>query len=45
MRRFQVTEVEVVSPKCSVPTEVTPQSTQKRGKTTTYNAPSADEGK
>ena len=45
MRRFQVTDVEVVSPKCSVPTEVTPQSAQKRGKTTTYNAPSADEGK
>lgn len=45
MRRFQVTDIEVVAPKCKPPTEVTPQSTQKRGKTTTYNAPSADEGK
>ena len=45
MRRFQVTDVEVVAPKCKPPTDVTPESTQKRGKTTTYNAPSADEGK
>jgi hypothetical protein len=45
MRRFQVTDVEVVAAKCKPPTEVTPQSTQKRGKTTTYNAPSADDGK
>ena len=45
MRRFQVTDVEVVAQKCHPPSETTPESTQKKGKTTTYNAPSADSGK
>jgi len=40
MRRFQVTDVEVVAKTCTVPTEVTPQSKNKKGKPTTYNAPS-----
>ena len=38
-RRFQVTGVEVVSKSCSVPSETTPVSKNKRGKTTTYDAP------
>jgi hypothetical protein len=42
MRRFQVTDVEVMAKTCSVPAEVTPQSKNKRGKTTIYNAPSSD---
>lgn len=45
MRRFQVTDVEVVATKCKPPGETTPVSKEKKGKTTTYNAPSADEGK
>lgn len=45
MRRFQVTDVEVMASKCKPPSETTPVSKQKKGKTTTYNAPSADEGK
>lgn|SRR5579862_5278699 len=42
MRRFQVTDVEVMAKTCSVPAEVTPESKSKRGKTTTYNAPGSD---
>jgi hypothetical protein len=45
MRRFQVTDVEVVAQTCHVPSETTPVSTQKKGKTTTYNAPGADSSK
>lgn len=45
MRRFQVTDVEVVAGNCRPPSETTPVSTQKKGKTTTYNAPSADSPK
>jgi len=45
MRRFQVTDVEVVAPNCHAPSETTPVSSQKKGKTTTYNAPSADTSK
>lgn len=45
MRRFQVTDVEVVASTCHPPSETTPVSKQKQGKTTTYNAPSADDGK
>jgi hypothetical protein len=45
MRRFQVTDVEVVAAKCKPPSETTPVSKEKKGKTTTYDAPSADEGK
>ncbi len=42
MRRFQVTDVEVVASTCHPPSATTPVSTQKRGKTTTYNAPSSE---
>ena len=45
MRRFQVTDVEVMAAKCKAPSETTPVSKEKKGKTTTYDAPSADEGK
>ena len=45
MRRFQVTDVEVVGTTCHSPSETTPVSKEKRGKTTTYEAPSADSGK
>ena len=45
MRRFQVTDVEVVASTCRPPSETTPVSKQKQGKTTTYDAPSADSGK
>jgi len=45
MRRFQVTDVEVMAAKCKPPSETTPVSKEKKGKTTTYQAPSADEGK
>ena len=45
MRRFQVTDVEVAAAKCKPPSATTPVSKEKKGKTTTYNAPSADEGK
>jgi len=44
MRRFQVTDVEVMSKMCSAPSETTPVSKNKHGKTTTYDAPS-DSGK
>jgi hypothetical protein len=45
MRRFQVTDVEVVAATCHPPSETNPVSKDKRGKTTTYDAPSADSGK
>ena len=45
MRRFQVTDVEVVAQTCHPPSATTPVSKEKRGKTTTYDAPSADSGK
>jgi hypothetical protein len=45
MRRFQVTDIEVVASTCHPPSATTPVSTQKRGKTTTYNAPSSDSPK
>ncbi len=45
MRRFQVTDVEVVAQTCHPPSVTTPVSKEKRGKTTTYDAPSADSGK
>jgi|SRR5579871_3215447 len=45
MRRFQVTDVEVMAKTCSVPAEVTPENKNKRGKTTIYNAPSSDNSK
>jgi len=43
MRRFQVTDVEVMAKSCSVPAEVTPQSKNKKPKPTIYNAPPADD--
>jgi hypothetical protein len=43
MRRFQVTDVEVVAKTCSMPTEVTPQSKNKKPKATIYQAPPADD--
>lgn len=45
MRRFQVTDVEVMAPTCKPPSETTPVSKVKKGKPTTYNAPSAESGK
>ncbi len=45
MRRFQVTDVEVMAKTCSAPTETTPQSKNKKPKPTTYNAPSDDSSK
>jgi len=39
MRRFQVTDVEVMARTCSAPTETTPVSKNKKQKPTTYNAP------
>lgn len=45
MRRFQVTNVEVMAKTCSVPTETTPESKNKKPKPTTYNAPSSDSSK
>lgn len=45
MRRFQVTDVEVVASTCHAPSETTPVSKDKKGKTTVYNAPSADQGR
>ncbi len=43
MRRFQVTDVEVMAKTCSIPEEVTPQSKNKKPKPTTYQAPPADD--
>ena len=45
MRRFQVTDVEVMAKTCSAPSETTPQSKNKKPKPTTYNAPSDDSSK
>jgi hypothetical protein len=45
MRRFQVTDIEVMASTCHAPSGTTPVSKQKKGKTTTYDAPSADDGK
>jgi len=45
MRRFQVTDVEVMAKTCSVPAETTPVSKNKKPKPTTYNAPSSDSSK
>ncbi len=45
MRRFQVTDVEVMAKTCSAPSETTPVSKQKKPKPTTYNAPSSDSSK
>ena len=45
MRRFQVTDVEVMAKTCSAPSETTPVSKNKKQKSTTYNAPSADDSK
>jgi hypothetical protein len=42
MPRFQTTDVEVMAAKCQAPSETTPVSKNKRGKPTTYNAPSSD---
>ena len=44
MRRFQVTDVEVVAGTCHPPSATTPVSKEKRGKTTAYDAPGADTG-
>jgi hypothetical protein len=45
MRRFRVTDVEVMAKTCSVPSETTPVSKNKKQKPTTYNAPSSDSSK
>lgn len=45
MRRFQVTDVEVEAGNCHPPSATTPVSNQKKGKTTTYNAPGTDNPK
>jgi len=45
MRRFQVTDVEVMSKTCSAPSETTPVSKNKKQKATTYNAPSSEDSK
>src|SRR5271166_2304107 len=42
MLRFQVTDIEVMAKTCTAPTEVTPQSKNKKPKPTIYNAPPAD---
>jgi hypothetical protein len=44
-RRFQVTGVEVMAKTCSVPSEITPASKNKRQEPTTYNAPSSNNPK
>lgn len=41
MRRFQMTDIEVLSKNCTAPSESTPVSKNKRGKPTTYEAPSS----
>ena len=45
MRRFQVTEVEVMAQNCQPPSATTPVSKTKRPKPVTYNAPSSDNSK
>jgi len=45
MRRFQITDVEVMAKTCSAPTETTPVSKNKKPKPTTYNAPGDDSSK
>lgn len=45
MRRFQITDVEVMAKTCTPPSEVTPESKNKKPKPTTYNAPSDDSAK
>jgi hypothetical protein len=45
MRRFQVTDVEVMAKACSAPSETTPQSKNKKPKPTTYDAPTGDSSK
>ncbi len=45
LRRFQVTDIEVMAKTCSAPSETTPQSKTKRQKATTYNAPSGESSK
>jgi hypothetical protein len=42
MRRFQVTDMEVMAATCHPPSETTPVSKEKRQKPTTYDAPSAE---
>ncbi|HUI84024.1 MAG TPA: hypothetical protein VL240_07370 [Candidatus Binatia bacterium] len=44
-RRFQATDIEVVSTSCHPPSETTPVSRNRRQKPTTYNAPSSDNPK
>ncbi len=44
-RRFQIIDLEVVSPHCLIPSAVTPVSKNKNQKATTYNAPSSDSPK
>ena len=44
-RRFQVTKIEVMAKACSAPSETTPVNKNKRGNTTTYEAPSSDNPK
>ncbi len=44
-RRFQVTGVEVMSKKCSAPSETTPESKNKKQKTTVYDAGGSDSSK
>ena len=41
MQRFQMTDIEVLSKNCTAPSESTPASKNKRGKPTTYDAPSS----
>jgi len=45
MRRFQVTDIEVVANRCSAPSETTPVSKNKKASPTTYNAPSSPDSK
>jgi hypothetical protein len=42
MRRFQATQMEVLSQKCRAPAETTPVDKMKKQNPTTYNAPSDD---
>lgn len=42
-KRFQATEVELLAAQCKPPSETTPVSKNKKGKATTYDAPSSDD--
>jgi hypothetical protein len=45
MRRFQVTDVEVIAKTCTAPSESTPVSKNRKQKATTYDVPSGNTSK